>query len=518
MAEKKDDEEDGARKRGASVAFAGPEAEKEGMILLKSIAERGDAEPLLQSKLLAEFVGTFFLVFTVGVSVHSGTVLAANAIGLVLAIMIYNFASVSGGMFNPAVTLAVLLSRREKIKPDVAAFYIGTQFLGGIVAGLVAFAVADTSFGFDWEALGEKGGSGTSMLLEAFYTAALCSTVLHVGTSYDAPNQYYGFAIGLTVMSSAWACSGYDQGSFNPAVTLGINIGNLANGDSTLDPSAGAWLLFLFTPFLGSFIAAGIYRGTRGEEYTKVPTQLREKLLAEFVGTFYLVLTVGVAVVGLSGSHAAVAIGTMLGIQIYTYGSVSGGLFNPAVTVAVLLSGRNKIQPLDALFYIGSQMLGALSAGFFAFAITDNTFCFDYDGTKGEAGSSFMLETLFTTALCHTVLTTGTSLDAPNQYFGFAIGLIVTVGAATSTKFDQGSFNPAVTVGINFANYANGDSKRNPSAGAWLLFLLTPFCGSILGAGIFRGTRIKEFQTFEAGLLNGDPTTIGKAASNKDTE
>lgn len=492
--------------RGVHNALAGDEAANVGPLQVKSTEERGEDDPLLLSKLLAEFMGTFFLVFTVGVSVHSGTKLAPAAIGLVLAIQIYTYASVSGGMFNPAVTLAVLVSGRDKIKPEVAAMYIGTQLFAGVVAGLLAFGTTDMSFGFDWEET-PAGGAGTSFVLEAIYTAALCSTVLASGTSFDAPNQYYGFAIGLTVMSSAWTCGGFDQGSFNPAVTLGINLGNAVNKNRSRSPSAGAWFLFLLTPFLGSLLAAGIFRLTRGEEYqTKVKT-LAEKLLAEFVGTFYLVLTVGVAVAG-GGEHAAVAIGMMLGIQIFTYGSVSGACFNPAVTIAVLLSGRDKMPPLDAALYLGSQFLSALIAGFVSFGVTDKSFCFDYKGTEGGAGSSFFLETIFTLALCTTVLTSGTSLDAPNHYFGFAIGMTVTVGAAACGKFDQGSFNPAVTVGMNFGNYANKDSLRNPSAGAWFLFLLTPFCGSILAAGIFRATRTKEFK-----LDDKDKIQVGMSKS-----
>ncbi|CAE8668942.1 unnamed protein product, partial [Polarella glacialis] len=104
----------------------------------------------LREKLLAEFVGTFFLVLTVGVAVHSGGILAPLAIGGMLGIQIYTFASVSGGMFNPAVTLAVLLSGRGKIKPLEAGLYIAVQILAGIIAGLIALGITDESFCFDY--------------------------------------------------------------------------------------------------------------------------------------------------------------------------------------------------------------------------------------------------------------------------------------------------------------------------------------------------------------------------------
>merc|ERR1711884_112106 len=88
----------------------------------------------------------------------------------------------------------------------------------------------------------------------------------------------------------------------------------------------------------------------------------------------------------------------------------------------------------------------------------------------------------------------GTSNDAPNDYFGFAIGLSVTGGAIASGGFDQGSFNPAVTFGINLANYANSSAASNPSAASWFLFLLAPLLGGALAAAIFRGTRGNEFE------------------------
>lgn len=501
--------------RGANHALAGQNETKNfGALLGQSVDERTDTGPKLISRLVAEFVGTFFLVFTVGVSVHTPTGLAPVAIGLMLAIQIYTYGSVSGGMFNPAVTVAVLLAGRNKIKPKNAAYYVVVQFGGATVAGLFAYAVTDSSFCFDWKA-NKYGGSGVSLLLETFFTSALCSTVLAAGTSYDTPNQYFGFAIGLTVMASAYACGGFDQGSFNPAVTWGINLANIVNSDRKSTCEADTWFLFLLVPFLGSILSAAVFRGTREDEYTleTAPRLLREKLLAEFVGTFFLVFTVGVAATG-GGTMAAVAIGVMLGVQIYTFGNVSGACLNPAVTLAVLLSGRGKMSPKDATAYIGTQLVAGVIGGFFAYLGADRTFFFDYIVTEkaGGAGSSFLLEALCTMALCMAVLATGTSRDAPNQYFGFAIGCTVTASAILCGKFDQGSLNPAVTLGINMANYAN-NRTNNPSAGAWFLFFLTPFLGSAMAAGTFMATRLKEYEVHDGSdplMDNQDSGGIGR--------
>lgn len=228
---------------------------------------------------------------------------------------------------------------------------------------------------------------------------------------------------------------------------------------------------------------------------------LRERLLAEFVGTFFLVLTIGVAVAS-GNPNAPVAIGLLLGVQIYTFGSVSGGFFNPAVTLAALLSGRHRINVLTSLMYMGVQTLGAIIGAVMAFLATEKTFCFHVDNNPKSPGwaSCFILETFYTMALCGCVLSTGISFDAPNHYFGFAIGCTVLAAATACGGFDQGSFNPAVTIGINIANYFSEDEDKlsspdslTPNVGSWLVFLIAPFLGALLAAVVFRGTRGEEF-------------------------
>merc|ERR1711957_321401 len=142
--------------------------------------------------------------------------------------------------------------------------------------------------------------------------------------------------------------------------------------------------------------------------------------------------------------------------------------------------------------YVVAQCLGGVVAGFAALLATGASFSFDYVRTR-SCGTSFELEVLFTMALCGIVLAAGTSNDAPNQYFGFAIGCTVVGGALACSGFDQGSFNPAVTIGMNLANYASTDSP-NPSVGAWFVFTLAPLVGAVLAAAVFRGTRGNEFE------------------------
>jgi aquaporin Z len=255
-----------------------------------------------------------------------------------------------------------------------------------------------------------------------------------------------------------------------------------------------------------------VHFGYTAKPRTCAPPLMRERLTAEMVGTFFLVLTVGVSVAG-GSDMAPVAIGLVLGIQVYTFASVSGACLNPAVTLAVLLAGRNNLCLRSASMYVGAQIVGAVLAGLCAYAVTDYTFCFDYVQTKSWS-SSFILEVFFTMALCSTVLTTGVSKDAPNHYYGFAIGLTVTGGALASSGFDQASLNPAVTVGINIANYANPGATLTASFSAWVLFLVAPLLGACLAAAVFRGTRSYEFGYY----LSDESRAASQEASTANAE
>jgi aquaporin Z len=176
-------------------------------------------------KYLVEFIGTFFLVLTVGMTVIEPRVaieLAPLAIGSALMIMVYAGGHVSGGHYNPAVTVAVWLRGRCP-QADVPG-YIGSQLAAGIVAAFVV--------------LGLKGDPSVSakelavfpaLIAELLGTFALCYVVLSVATAKaTAGNSYYGLAIGFTVTTMAYALSPVSGGAFNPAVAVGITVMKLA--------------------------------------------------------------------------------------------------------------------------------------------------------------------------------------------------------------------------------------------------------------------------------------------------
>jgi aquaporin Z len=197
-------------------------------------------------KYAVEAIGTFFLVFTVGAAVLSGSANAPLAAGAVLMAMIYAGGHVSGGHYNPAVTLAVLVRRR--ITLGEAGGYWVCQFVAGIVAGATARAIVNPATVHTLTLSGR--GFTASALAELLFTFALCYVVLNVATSKDQPgNGFFGLAIGFTVAAGAFAVGGISGGSFNPAVTLGGAVGGLF-GWSTL------WVYFVVQ--LGAAGLAGL--------------------------------------------------------------------------------------------------------------------------------------------------------------------------------------------------------------------------------------------------------------------
>jgi aquaporin Z len=169
----------------------------------------------LGRKCLAELIGTFFLVFTVGATVIIHSALAPLAIGGELMAMIYAGAHVSGGHYNPAVTMAALV--RGRIAPRDAVAYWVAQLAGGLLA---AAAVGGEVRHARVTALSDKGMT-TAAVAELLFTFALCYVVLNVATSRAHPdNSFYGLAIGFTVVAGAIAVGGISGAAFNPAVTL----------------------------------------------------------------------------------------------------------------------------------------------------------------------------------------------------------------------------------------------------------------------------------------------------------
>ncbi|MDZ7290161.1 MAG: aquaporin [candidate division KSB1 bacterium] len=206
--------------------------------------------------------------------------------------------------------------------------------------------------------------------------------------------------------------------------------------------------------------------------------------LVEFIGTFFLVLVVGLTVIAPgAGSLAPLAIGSTLMIMVYAGGHLSGGHYNPAVTLAVWL--RGKCAAKDVVPYMIAQVLGGLVAallvGFFK------------SGTVVEAmplnvGRALLIELLFTFALCYVVLNTATSKkNAGNSYYGLAIGFTLVVGAYAGGAISGGAYNPAVAVGISTMGLST-------FANIWI-FLVANFLGGALAALVYKAVNPEEYKS-----------------------
>lgn len=199
---------------------------------------------------LTEFVGTFFLVLTIGLTALSGTALAPLAIGSVLMVMVYMGGHVSGAHYNPAVSLAVFL--RGKLSAAQVIPYMSTQLVAAFAASAVVSYLSGTSFTFA-PSPAEGVGSMQAVVAEAVFTFALALVVLNVATSPKTEgNSYYGLAIGFTVLAGAFAVGPISGGAFNPAVGLGPAIFRAVTSGGTLQH---VWI-YLVGPFLGAVFAA----------------------------------------------------------------------------------------------------------------------------------------------------------------------------------------------------------------------------------------------------------------------
>ena len=172
------------------------------------------------------------------------------------------------------------------------------------------------------------------------------------------------------------------------------------------------------------------------------------KYAVEFIGTFFLVLTIFCAVVGHKpddGVVPALAIGFSLMVMVYAGGHISGGHYNPAVTTAVFIRGRCDAK--DVPGYMIAQVLGGLAAAFIATTFIKAGVAIEEPKAFANVPAVLIAEFLYTFALAYVVLNVATSKKTEgNSYYGLAIGSTVLVGAFAVGAISGGAFNPAVAI------------------------------------------------------------------------
>ena len=206
------------------------------------------------NKLVVEFIGTFFLVFTIGGAVASGSPLAPIAIGSALMVMIFAGGHISGAHYNPAVSLAVLV--RGRITAGEMMQYWVAQLAGGLAGAVLSHVVTGNPASV---AMAPAANLAViqPLLAEVLGTFALAYVVLNSATAKGtAGNSFYGLAIGFTVTAMAVAFGGVSGGAFNPAVGIGRKVAEAtvgAGGDISV-----VWL-YVVGPLLGGAVAGAVF-------------------------------------------------------------------------------------------------------------------------------------------------------------------------------------------------------------------------------------------------------------------
>jgi aquaporin Z len=210
-------------------------------------------------KLVAEFIGTFFLVLTIGLTVYASGVKGQSfgiipplAIGSALMVMIFAGGHISGAHYNPAVTLGVWI--RGKCTTQEMPLYMIAQVLGAAVAAFATMFLSAGIPGFETREAAEPVGSiPAAFLAEFLFTFALVYVVLNVATAKGTSgNSFYGLAIGFTVLVGAFSVGHISGGAFNPAVAIGATLMKL------ISPSS-VWI-HLAADFAGGAVAGVLFK------------------------------------------------------------------------------------------------------------------------------------------------------------------------------------------------------------------------------------------------------------------
>eukprot|EP00435_Cladocopium_sp_Y103_P025485 s2117_g6.t1 len=453
------------------------------------------AEPSLSTKCLAEFIGTFLLIFTVECNVSVGNpTFAGLSIGAVLFVAIQALGGISGGNFNPAVSVSLGCLQALKgpgMDWKQVGVYSSVQLLAGLTAALLATAI----FGQGAPLTAALGYSVFAAgLCELFYTFMLCFVVLNVAAAKknkEEKGQYFALAIGFCIISGAYGAGTISGGAFNPAVAVALDLTSINRG-------FGTCFLYVVFELLGAALAALAFSVVRPADLgnSESSGKLREQLSSEFLGTFILVLTVTMNILA-SSTAGALSIACSLSAMIYALGDVSGGHFNPAVSCAVYCSGRDSgFTVRKALLYAAVQVIGGSVGALIGRGIASQPV--PPLGPKGpyHLTSALLMELIFTFTLAYVVLSVAVfAVTKSSHFFGLAIGFCVVVGGFAAGSVSGGALNPAVSAALALSGGGMGNA-----IGYGLVQLLA----GMLAATTFKVTHPMELESTEAKSITAD--------------
>mmetsp|Transcript_7961 Transcript_7961/g.17698 ORF Transcript_7961/g.17698 Transcript_7961/m.17698 type:complete len:498 (+) Transcript_7961:76-1569(+) len=472
-------------------------------------AEKVDMLMAVVRPCFAEFVGTFILAFAIGCThmLTSMTELylrwvptaqAAAVMGLT-----YLFGPVSGGNFNPAISLAMGIC--GKLPWVSVGIYIPVQLFA---AALGALTVAG-AFNSYAPVLPQQGVTSLASL-EVVFTMLLCFVFINccAGRRNNPPedyNHFFGMAVGFVVLAAGYTIGPLDGASLNPAVAIGYAAGQ----------SPSCVLGYVMLQLLGALLGAVLFVAARPEDYLEASdaelasfrASMWTRLLIEFTGSFIVVLTFGMATFMAAATQtqaAPLAVSAVLVALIYASVNISGAHFNPAVTLAVVLSGRNKVAGASGALYVAVQLLGA---GFAALALTGYHAAFPAVrliafGTgplqpfAWEAAACVELIFTFLLAFIQLAVETVTmpySFTSMNFFFGLAIGMCFAIGGFIGGLVSGGHLNPALSLGLALEGGMSSARVMPPPFYHCMWYTVCQLMGAAGASLLFRFTHPQEY-------------------------
>lgn len=442
------------------------------------------------ARFLAEFVGTFVLVAAVGcrASSLSSASWGTLAVGLVVMAMTYATAPVSGGNLNPAISVSRAM--RGTLSWRTCLKYVAAQLLAGVLAH------GFCSIFFVWKVASvgphEPFDLGHCLLAELICTFVLCFVAcsMEFERGKDSIHQFRALSTGLAVIAGGYSVQRISGSFFNPAVSLGLSLSR--------DALMHNGFIFSCVELLGAVLAAaavGPFVNSRaGSGHPEARPSLLQRCVAECLGTFILVLIVGLNVVT-SSSASFLSSAAALACMVYEFSGISGGHFNPAITLAMVASGKDHCSAHEGLNYVIAQIIGGSAAGkvFASFHAAGPNSNFTYglgpgwDYSRVTAG---VAELVFTCVLAYVALSSTRKQPWQRSHHqnccrALTIGFCYLAGGLASGAISGGEINPAVAIGFSVASHSHHGAALPPPFSNCLFFSLWELSGALLATVVF---------------------------------
>lgn len=433
------------------------------------------------SPYLAELIGSTLLSVSIGLGVSTATYPAVTN-GVMFGALNYSFAPISGGHFNPAITVSAYLC--GILEQTAAAMYIVAQVCGYFIGACVAQIILPSELGAPGPGSGHSVTS--AFCAELIFTFLLVFVFLNVAVA-DAvqPNSYYGLAIGMVITAANFAAASISGAVFNPAMAAGLALREAFSQPACLST---LWL-YILGPMLGCTLASGTFYLMEDMSVTPRAKGRGSNVaaaLSEFMGAAFFATVTSLSVQ--QTEFRAVPAGCVLVALVFTGQQWSGSHFNPAVTTAVWLRGN--LSSATAFLYIVVQLFGSLLGTLLAAAFTHASPVARPGPIYTQLGA-MMAEMVFTTIVIVVFLSVTTvDTDHHNSYYGLAVGFCFMASSMCAEAVSGGVLNPAFATGLAMVDlmFNSSDSLDD----LWIYW-----AGPLLGSGgaslVFRFVFQDEF-------------------------